>query len=43
MKRAKERYREEVTGKLKEQFQYKSVMEIPKLEKVVINTENAAG
>lgn len=37
MERAKIRYRNEVAPKLKEQFQYKSVMQIPRLEKVVIN------
>ncbi|MCB0330171.1 MAG: 50S ribosomal protein L5 [Bdellovibrionales bacterium] len=37
MKRAKERYLEDVAPKLKEQFQYQSVMQIPRLEKIVIN------
>ncbi|MCI5064953.1 50S ribosomal protein L5 [bacterium] len=37
MDRAKERYDQIVVGKLKEQFQYKSVMQIPRLEKIVIN------
>jgi large subunit ribosomal protein L5 len=37
MKRAKERYSEEAAPKLKEEFGYKSVMEVPRLEKVVIN------
>jgi large subunit ribosomal protein L5 len=30
-------YKEEITAKLKEEFSYKNVMEIPKLEKIVIN------
>jgi large subunit ribosomal protein L5 len=35
--RLKEKYQKEVAPKLKEQFGYKSVMQIPKLEKIVIN------
>jgi len=35
--RLKKQYREEITPKLKEQFKYSSVLEVPKLEKVVIN------
>lgn len=35
--RLKEKYRKEVAPALKEQFGYKSVMEIPKIEKVCIN------
>lgn len=35
--RLKERYQKEVAPKLREQFGYANVMEIPKLEKVVIN------
>jgi large subunit ribosomal protein L5 len=35
--RLKKRYREEIVPKLVEQFKYKSVMQAPKLEKVVIN------
>jgi large subunit ribosomal protein L5 len=35
--RLKTKYREEVAPALKEQFGYKSVMEIPKIEKVCIN------
>lgn len=31
------KYKEEIAPKLKEQFSYKSVMEIPKLEKIVVN------
>ena len=37
MLRLKEKYENEIAPALKEQFQYKSVMEIPKLEKIVIN------
>ncbi len=33
----KERYKAEVVPALKEKFGYKSVMEVPKLEKIVIN------
>ena len=35
--RLKVRYREEIVPKLREQFRYHNVMEVPKLEKVVIN------
>jgi large subunit ribosomal protein L5 len=35
--RLKKRYREEVVPKLVEQFKYSSVMQAPKLEKIVIN------
>ncbi|MFZ5641736.1 MAG: 50S ribosomal protein L5 [Bacillota bacterium] len=37
MARLKEKYVNEIAGKLKEKFGYKNVMQIPKLEKVVIN------
>ena len=37
MIRLKEKYNNEIAPALKEQFKYKSVMEIPKLEKIVIN------
>lgn len=37
MARLKEKYVNEVAGRLKEQFGYKNVMQIPKLEKVVVN------
>ena len=37
MARLKEKYQSEIIPALKETFQYKSVMEIPKLEKIVIN------
>lgn len=33
----KERYNKEVVPALKEKFEYKSVMQVPKLEKIVIN------
>lgn len=35
--RLKERYRKDVVPKLREKFSYKNVMEVPRLEKVVIN------
>ena len=35
--RLKTMYDEQVFGALKEKFQYKNVMEVPKLEKVTIN------
>lgn len=35
--RLKERYDSEIRPSLQEKFAYKNVMEIPKLEKVVIN------
>lgn len=37
MTRLKEKYKSEVSPALMQKFQYKSVMQIPKLEKVVIN------
>ncbi|MBQ4082156.1 MAG: 50S ribosomal protein L5 [Clostridia bacterium] len=37
MARLKEMYKNEVAGALMKKFQYKSVMQIPKLDKVVIN------
>ncbi|MDD2496603.1 MAG: 50S ribosomal protein L5 [Desulfitobacteriaceae bacterium] len=37
MARLKEKYQKEIRLALKEKFNYKNVMEIPKLEKVVIN------
>lgn len=37
MARLKERYVNEIAGKLKEKFGYDNVMQIPKLEKVIIN------
>ena len=35
--RLKEKYKSEVVGALKEKFSYKNVMQVPRLEKVVIN------
>lgn len=35
--RLKKRYREEMVGKLREQFGYSSVMQVPRLTKIVIN------
>ncbi|PSL05574.1 50S ribosomal protein L5 [Cecembia rubra] len=35
--RVKERYKAEIVPALKEKFQYKSVMQVPKLTKIVIN------
>ena len=37
MNRLKERYTKEIVPSLKEKFSYKSVMQVPKLEKIVIN------
>ena len=37
MNRLKEKYLNEVVSSLKEKYNYKSVMEVPKLEKIVIN------
>ena len=37
MNRLSEKYKNEIIPKLKEKYNYKSVMEVPKLEKVVIN------
>jgi large subunit ribosomal protein L5 len=35
--RLKEKYYNEIIGSLKDRFQYKSVMQVPKLEKIVVN------
>jgi len=40
--RLKERYRNEVVPKLRERFQYRNVMEVPHVEKVVINVRVGA-
>jgi len=40
--RLKERYKNEVTAKLQEQFGYKSSMQLPKLDKIVINMGTGA-
>ena len=37
MARLLDKYNSEIRASLQEQFQYKNVMEIPKLEKIVIN------
>lgn len=37
MSRLYEQYKQEMTPKLKEQFQYKNVMQVPKVEKVILN------
>ena len=31
------KYKEEIISKLKEEFQYKNIMEVPRLEKIVVN------
>lgn len=41
--RLKEKYSKDVAPKLKEQFSYKSVMQIPKLDKIVINMGTGTG
>ena len=35
--RLQEKYKSEIVSKLKEQFDYSSVMQVPKLEKICIN------
>lgn len=37
MNRLSKKYKEEVAPKLKEEFKYKSVMQVPRLEKIVLN------
>ncbi|MBK8055465.1 MAG: 50S ribosomal protein L5 [Saprospiraceae bacterium] len=37
MPRLKQKYREEIVSKLNEQFGYKTVMQVPRLEKICIN------
>jgi large subunit ribosomal protein L5 len=37
MPRLKQRYREEIQGKLKDEFSYENVMQIPGLTKIVVN------
>ena len=37
MNRLKEKYTKEITPSLVEKFNYTSVMEVPKVEKIVIN------
>jgi large subunit ribosomal protein L5 len=41
--RLKKRYREEIVPRMREQFGYKSVMEVPKLDKIVINMGTGNG
>ena len=35
--RLRSKYHDEIIGKLKEQFQYKSIMQVPKLQKICLN------
>ena len=37
MSRLKEKYLNEIADEMKKKFEYKNVMEIPKLDKIVIN------
>ena len=37
MNRLKEIYNNEIAGKMKEKFGYKNVMQIPKIDKIVLN------
>ena len=41
--RLKNKYKEEIVGALKDKFQYKSVMQVPKLQKIAINQGVGAG
>ncbi|WP_017257520.1 50S ribosomal protein L5 [Pedobacter arcticus] len=41
--RLKNKYKEEIVSALKEKFQYKSVMQVPKLQKIAINQGVGAG
>ncbi|MBK0383258.1 50S ribosomal protein L5 [Pedobacter sp. SD-b] len=41
--RLKNKYKEEVVSALKEKFQYKSIMQVPKLQKIAINQGVGAG
>lgn len=41
--RLKEKYAKEIAPKLKEQFGYKSAMQVPKLDKIVINMGTGTG
>lgn len=41
--RLKKRYQEEILPKLREEFKYKSVMQVPRLDKIVINMGTGAG
>ena len=42
MNRLKEKYLNEVVPSLKEKYNYKSIMEVPKLEKIVIWTKTSS-
>ena len=35
--RLKSKYREEIVGLMQKEFSYKNIMQIPKLEKIVLN------
>jgi large subunit ribosomal protein L5 len=37
------RYQEEIVAKMRDEFKYKSVMQVPRLEKIVINMGTGAG
>ena len=37
MNRLKEKYTKEIVPSLKEEFNYSNVMEVPKLDKIVVN------
>ncbi len=37
MNRLKEKYNNEIVASLKEKYGYKSLMEVPKLDKIVVN------
>ena len=37
MNRLKAKYNEEIVPSLKEEFKYKNIMEVPRLEKIVVN------
>jgi large subunit ribosomal protein L5 len=41
--RMRDKYQSEVVPKLQDQFKYKSVMQVPKLDKIVINMGTGAG
>ena len=38
--RLKDKYNKEIVSVLKDKFQYKSVMQVPKIEKITINKAN---
>ena len=40
--RLKARYRDEISPKMREQFKYKSVMQVPRLDKIVLNMGTGA-